>query len=173
MRHDLHHIIGSPVRQLPLRVPSVGTARNYHSTVLISDHSRTDSVIPPPPLTRHSSVFEVFESQRRAQYYAAEQGLLSLFSTQTNVLTGQIGHNNYSHASFSHCQEFLPANPSSCLPCRHSGVIDLHQHTPSIAFRHPPPNSVRFSYATEGILFISAQLSSDAVSALRKVRVVI
>ena len=41
-------------------------------------------------------------------------------------------------------------------------------HTPSIAFRHLPPNSARFSYATEGALFISAQLSTDAVSALRK-----
>ena len=46
-------------------------------------------------------------------------------------------------------------------------------HTPSIAFRHLPPNSARFSYATEGALFISAQLSSDAVSALRKVRILI
>ena len=46
-------------------------------------------------------------------------------------------------------------------------------HTPSIAFRHPPPNSATFSYATEGALFISAQVSSDAVSALRKVRVLI
>ena len=41
-------------------------------------------------------------------------------------------------------------------------------HTQSIAFRHLPPNSARFSYATEGALFICAQLSSDAVSALRK-----
>ena len=40
-----------------------------------------------------------------------------------------------------------------------------HTHTLSIAFRHLPPNSARFSYATEGALFISAQLSSDAVSA--------
>ena len=32
-------------------------------------------------------------------------------------------------------------------------------HTPSIAFRHPPPNSARFTYATEGALFISAQLA--------------
>ena len=40
-------------------------------------------------------------------------------------------------------------------------------------FRHLPPNSARFSYATEGVLFISAQLSSDAVSALRKVWVLI
>ena len=28
--------------------------------------------------------------------------------------------------------------------------------TPSIAFRHLPPNSARFSYATEGALFSSA-----------------
>ena len=26
----------------------------------------------------------------------------------------------------------------------------------SIAFRHPPPNSARFGYGTEGVLFISA-----------------
>ena len=29
-------------------------------------------------------------------------------------------------------------------------------HTPSNAFRHLPLNSARFSYATEGVLFISA-----------------
>ena len=40
-------------------------------------------------------------------------------------------------------------------------------HTPSIAFRHLPPNSARIGYATEGALFISAQLSTDAVSAFR------
>ena len=44
-----------------------------------------------------------------------------------------------------------------CPPC---------PHTPSIAFRHLPPNSARFSYATD--LVISTQLSTDAVSALRK-----
>ena len=38
--------------------------------------------------------------------------------------------------------------------------------TPSIAFRHPPPNSARIGYATEGALFISAQLSTNAVIAL-------
>ena len=27
------------------------------------------------------------------------------------------------------------------------------RHTPSIAFQHLPPNSARFSYATEGALF--------------------
>ena len=36
-------------------------------------------------------------------------------------------------------------------------------------FPAPSSNSARFSYATEGALFISAQLSTDAVSALRKV----
>ena len=46
-------------------------------------------------------------------------------------------------------------------------------HTSSIAFQHLPPNSARFSYATEGALFISAKLSTDAVSALRKVWVLI
>ena len=38
-----------------------------------------------------------------------------------------------------------------------------------LAFRHLPRNTARFSCATEGALFISAQLSTDAVSALRKV----
>ena len=46
-------------------------------------------------------------------------------------------------------------------------------HTPSTAFRHLSPNSARFSYATEGVLFISAQLSTDAVSAFPKIRVLI
>ena len=43
---------------------------------------------------------------------------------------------------------------------------NVKAHTPSIAFRHLRPNSARFSYATEGALFISAQLSTDSVSAL-------
>ena len=46
-----------------------------------------------------------------------------------------------------------------------------HFHTPSIAFRHLPPNSARFGNATEGALFISTQLSTDAVSTLQKVPV--
>ena len=44
-----------------------------------------------------------------------------------------------------------------------------HTHSLNIAFRHFPPNSARIGYTTEGALFISAQLSTDAVSALRKV----
>ena len=52
-------------------------------------------------------------------------------------------------------------------------VLQRLYHTLSIAFWHLPPNSARFSYATEGALFISVQLSTDAVSALRKVWVII
>ena len=59
-----------------------------------------------------------------------------------------------------------------CLPlCKETS--EWWQHTPSIAFRHLPPNSARFSYATEGALFISVQLSIDAVSALQTVRVLV
>ena len=49
----------------------------------------------------------------------------------------------------------------------------LTTQTTSIAFRHLPPNSARSGYATEGALFISAELSTDAVGALRKVWVLI
>ena len=42
-------------------------------------------------------------------------------------------------------------------------------HTPNIAFRHLPPNSARTGYTTEGTLFISTQLPTDAVSVLQKV----
>ena len=50
---------------------------------------------------------------------------------------------------------------------------DSYTHTPSIAFQHLSLHSARFGYATKGALFISAQLSSDAVSAFWKVRVLI
>ena len=70
----------------------------------------------------------------------------------------------------------LPVSPSASRSCSSSfsnsasnpGIdsVLFHQpsvlcltHTPSIAFRHLPPNSARFSYATEVALFISAQLS--------------
>ena len=51
--------------------------------------------------------------------------------------------------------------------------LHSHSYTPSIAFRHLPANSARISYATEGTPFLSAQLSTDAVSALRNVSVLI
>ena len=47
------------------------------------------------------------------------------------------------------------------------------EHTLSVAFWHLTPNSARFSYTTEGALFISTRLSSNVVSALWKVRVLI
>ena len=53
------------------------------------------------------------------------------------------------------------------------GHSDVEGHTLSIAFWHLPPNSARFSYAPEGALFISLQLSTDTVSALQKVWVLI
>ena len=37
---------------------------------------------------------------------------------------------------------------------RAASSLEGHRHTPSIAFRHLPPNSTRFSYATEGALFV-------------------
>ena len=67
-----------------------------------------------------------------------------------------------------------PPPPPPPHPATSTSVyIRVHSppHTPSIAFQHLPPNSARFSYATEGALFISAQLSTDEVSALRKVSV--
>ena len=46
-------------------------------------------------------------------------------------------------------------------------------HILSIASQHLPPNSARIGYATEGALFVSEQLSTDAVSLLGKVWVLI
>ena len=46
-------------------------------------------------------------------------------------------------------------------------------HTPSLAFRDLPPYTARIGYATEDALFISAQLSTGAVCAHRKVWVLI
>ena len=51
--------------------------------------------------------------------------------------------------------------------------VDGVSHTPSITFLNLPPNSARFSYATEAALFISVQQSTNAVSTLRKVWVLI
>ena len=53
------------------------------------------------------------------------------------------------------------------------GAYSLLQAHSEHSFPAPSSNSARFSYATEEVLFISAQLSIDAVSALRKVRVLI
>ena len=63
-----------------------------------------------------------------------------------------------------------PPLPTSLLP---TPAPREYTHIPSTAFRHLPPNSARFSYATEEALFISALLSTDAVSALSMVWVLI
>ena len=58
-----------------------------------------------------------------------------------------------------------------------AGEVRSTDADPHSEHRFPAPsslaNSARFSYAIEGALFISAQLSIDSVSALRKVRVLI
>ena len=54
-----------------------------------------------------------------------------------------------------------------------SVCVDVWCHTLSIAFQHLPPNSARFGYTTEGAFFISTQLSTDAVSTLWTVWVLI
>ena len=76
------------------------------------------------------------------------------------------------------CQNWLqPFCHTSSIAFRHlppnSAKIEGHSHTSSIAFRYLPPNSARTAYATEGpySVVISTQLSTDAVSALRKFQV--
>ena len=46
-------------------------------------------------------------------------------------------------------------------------------HTLSIAVRHFPPNSARTGYVTEGALFITMQLSTNVVSTLWKVWILV
>ena len=72
-------------------------------------------------------------------------------------------------AGVSHSEYHFPA-PSSKL-CQN--WLCHWRHTPSITFQHLPPDSARIVYATEGALFISAQLSTDAVSTLWNVWVLI
>ena len=72
---------------------------------------------------------------------------------------------------------FLEQATSTSKPCEEETYSSSYwysvDHTPSIAFWHLPPNSVRIGYTTEGALFISVQLSSDAVGGLWKVWVLI
>ena len=69
---------------------------------------------------------------------------------------------NHCHAWLRHRFPNTVAEFGGRLPEKLLGLP--HSLIPSLAFRHPPPNSARFSYATEGALFISAQLSTDANS---------
>ena len=78
------------------------------------------------------------------------------------------------HDSFF-CALFIPPLEKSARSTELVAQIKIRKpkhdraHSPSTAFRHLPPNYDRFSYATEGTLFISVQLSTDVVCALQKV----
>ena len=61
----------------------------------------------------------------------------------------------------AHAEHFLQKNKKP--------IREHHHYTLSITFQHPPPNSARIGSATEVALFISAQLSTDAVSTFQKV----
>ena len=65
---------------------------------------------------------------------------------------------------------FRPSSdPPSMSAVRHTYVT--RTPTPSLAFRHLPPNSARIGYATEEAFFISAQLSTDTVRTVQMVLV--
>ena len=74
--------------------------------------------------------------------------------------------------SFSQCPSRSRSFSFSC--CLDTNALDSGE-SPHSEHRFPAPSSklCRSGYATEGALFISAQLPSDAISALRKVRVLI
>ena len=70
-----------------------------------------------------------------------------------------------SRRSGIHCIE----QNNNVVACVSSIAATQHKtDTPSLAFRHLPPNSARIGYTTEGALFIFAHLSTDTVSALWK-----
>ena len=93
----------------------------------------------------------------------------------------------YSHISTRTFRRALTASLDICaeIECPFSGVTksgrvwrkvtesNARSVTQSITFRHLPPDSARNGYATEGALFMSAQLTTDAVSVLRKCWVLI
>ena len=72
-------------------------------------------------------------------------------------------HNKGLHSSRMKYAQTVNVHTTVALPQRQTNTqLDNdvgRRHTPSIAFRHLPPNSARFSYATEGALFISAYLT--------------
>ena len=71
----------------------------------------------------------------------------------------------------------LPLPLPTCTYINLMVSVDVKHHsyyqTTNIDFRHLSPDAARIGYATEGALFISAQLSTDAVGALRKVWVLV
>ena len=88
--------------------------------------------------------------------------IISGFLARCGALTNSANHKSPDHSSthVTGSLKYTRHRIRQCTSRRRSQVTRSH-HTPSIAFRHLPPDSARFSYATEGALFISAQLSTD------------
>ena len=72
--------------------------------------------------------------------------------------------------------DILPVSGGRCRKATVGAEVSVSarsQTRPSLSGTRLQTLPDKFSYATEGVLFISAQLSRDAASALRKVRVLI
>ena len=67
----------------------------------------------------------------------------------------------------------LPAAAALAEELLSEARAELQNHTAGRVFQHIAPDSDRIGYAAERALFISAQLSTDAVSVFRKVLVLI
>ena len=138
---------------------------------------------------RERDVSEAIENLRWIFYFDTHLACAIVILVHRTVVGEAVSQYLQSSTGMQHPENigyqptFLMAQPQLRWPLIHKfkdGAIfcwgsrtELWAHTPSIAFWHPPPNPARFSYATEGVLLISAQLSTDAVSALWKVWVLI
>ena len=89
----------------------------------------------------------------------------------------QTDHPVWARSSSLFCRPLRgPAPSQRCFPVQQlwgDASRERLGHSPSTAFQHLPPNSGRIGYATAGALFISGQLSTNAVKAIRKVWVLI
>jgi len=173
---------------LPTRLPPAGAADRTISATL-SGEMRTFVTAP----TAGTSRSIIHRTTQTPMYKQQPTGRTTVTTDNNRVMPDSVDsmiHINNGHAYYvavdpeEACVEACPTTeytddaqeegnaPGTSDP---TAPRQAHReaHTPSIAFQHLPPNSAGFGYATEGALFISAQLSSDAVSALRKVWVLI
>ena len=95
-------------------------------------------------------------------------GLSAVYPVGTNSATG--GNMTVSYNGDHELHEMVHHN---CITGYLPEGCQWFIHTPSIAFWHLPLNSVWFGYVTEGVLFISMQLSTNTVSAFWKVWVLV